>query len=60
MQKKYKDKSVMIEVIQIIIEIDISGKEKQQQRYGMSYQMANPGKQDTVTCQSERNPIPDL
>jgi hypothetical protein len=55
MQKKYQDKTVVIEVVQIVIEMDDKGKQKQQ-RYAMSKVMANDGKDQTATCQSKWSP----
>jgi hypothetical protein len=51
MQNKYQDSSVVIQVVQIVIDIDING--QQNQRYGMSQLMANGGKDKTTTCQSQ-------
>lgn len=51
MQKKYQDKTVVIQMVQIIIEMDSSNQQKQQ-RYAMSKLMANDGKDKTTTCQS--------
>jgi hypothetical protein len=52
MQKKYSsDYTVIIHVVQVVIEVDSSG--KQDERYAMSKMMANDGKSQTKTCHSE-------
>jgi hypothetical protein len=52
MQKQYSsDYTVVIHVVQVMIEIDSSG--KQDERYAMSKIMANDGKSQTKTCHSE-------
>ena len=55
MQNKYKDNTVFIEVVQVVIEIDSTGKQMQE-RYAMSKLMANYGKDKTTTCHSEYFP----
>ena len=48
MQEKYQDYSVVIEVVQVIVQVDEGGKQKE--RYGMWKDMANEGKDKTTTC----------
>lgn len=52
MQKKWKDVSVIIEVVHVVIEIDSSGKQKPE-RYAVSKRMVNTGRDKTTTCHSE-------
>jgi hypothetical protein len=55
MQKQYQDNTVVIEVVQIVIEVDNQGKQKQE-RYAMSKLWANKGKDKTTTCHSQCTP----
>lgn len=55
MQTQYQDSTVVVEIVQIIIQIDNSG--SQMKRYGMSQLMANTGKGKTTTCQSKYFPL---
>lgn len=52
MQKKWKDVSVVVEVVHVMIEIDSSGKQKPE-RYAMSKLMVNTGRDKTTICHSE-------
>ena len=52
MQKKWKDVSVVVEVVRVMIDIDSSGKQKPE-RYAMSKLMVNTGRDKTTTCHSE-------
>lgn len=51
MQEKYQGYSVEMEVVQVIVEVDAGGKQKQ--RYGMWKDMVNEGKDKTTTCLSK-------
>ena len=51
-QEKYKDQTVVIQVVHVVVEWDESGNEKDE-RYAMTKWMANGGKEKTATCYSE-------
>jgi hypothetical protein len=56
MQKKHgNDKTVIIEVVQVVVQMDKNGKKKGQ-RFAMSEMKANEGKKETKKCQSEYIP----
>lgn len=56
MQEKYADCTVVMEVVQVIIDVDETGQQKE--RYGMWKDYANEGMDKTTTCMSVYLPSP--
>lgn len=56
MRKKWEGYSVVMEVVQVIMEYDNSGQEHE--RYAMSKMWVDEGKEETTTCRSKICPVP--